>query len=173
MAGSFPITSAARYARLPAKGKATFSRVLDAIDLMVDDTTLTREQAARQAGTTGRTIDRYASSAFERQARRYRLRPNDRLFRSETMPMLVPPGDRLLPAGGVLDVQPTTRRQRSLIGRYWGDYVQQVADEQQADSGPFRHQSTAGHRFELDPHRIRQRYGAGELDVVVEVSPRV
>jgi hypothetical protein len=168
-----PVTSAARYARLSVREKRAYSRVLDAVDLMVDEPGLSRERAARQAGTTGETIERYASSAFDRQGRRYRLRANDRLYRSETMPMLVPPGDRQLPAGGVLDVQPTTRRQRSLLGRHWGEYVQKIADEKPADSGPFRYQRIAGHRFELDADRIQQRYMVGELDVVVEVSPRV
>jgi hypothetical protein len=173
MGALLPITSAARYARLSARGKTAYSRVLDAVDLMVDEPGLSREQAARQTGTTGATIERYASSAFERRGRRHRLRTNDRLFRSETMPMLVPPGDRLLPAGGVTDVQPTTRRQRSLLGHYWGEFVQDVASGRPANESLFRRERIAGHRFELDRDRIRQRYQSGDLDIVVEVSPRV
>jgi hypothetical protein len=166
------ITSSRRYERLSSRGKATYSRVLDAIDLLVEYPGLSRARAARAAGTTPETIDRYASSAFEQVGRFRRLRPNDRLFRSETMPMLVPPGDPELPEGGVVDVHPTTRRQRSLLGRYW-DWTQDAVLGGDMDPSPFEHERIHGHRFELDPERIRARYASGELDIVVEVSPRV
>ena len=87
------ITSRQRHARLSPTGKKTYSRVLDAIDLLVEHPDWSRAKAARRAHTTPRTIDRYASSAFEQVGRFHRLRANDRLFRSETMPMRVPPGD--------------------------------------------------------------------------------
>jgi hypothetical protein len=166
------ITSRRRYERLSAREQATYSRVLDAVDVLAEHADWSRKRAAREAHTTPQSIDRYASSAFERVGRQYRLRTNDRLFRSETMPMLVPPGDPELPEGGVIDVHPTTRRQRSLLGRYW-DWTQDAVLGGDMDPSPFERERIHGHRFELDAGRIRARYASGELDIVVEVSPRV
>jgi len=166
------ITSRQRHERLSPREQAAYRRVLDAVDLLIEHPDWSRTHAAREAQTTTQTIDRYASSAFEQAGRLHRLRPNDRLFRSETMPMLVPPGDPELPEDGVIDVHPTTRRQRSLLGRYLSD-VRTVVDERRDDLRRYERERVDGHRFETDVERIRARYAAGELDIVVEVSPRV
>jgi len=104
------ITSRQRYEALGAKSQNAYSRVLDAVDLMVEHPDWSRTRALRAAHVDPRTADRYASRAFDREGRRVRLRSNDRLYRSEVMPALVPPGDKSLRSGGVIDVEPVTRR---------------------------------------------------------------
>jgi len=167
------ITSPQRYEALGPRGRSTHSRVLDVVDLMVEHPNWSRTRALRTAHVDPRTAERYASSAFEREGRRVLLRPNDRLYRSETMPMIVPPGDRARREGGVIDVQPTTRRQRSVLGSYWNDVQAAVADKENVDLRRYARERIRGHRLETNADRIRDRYAMRELDVVVEISPRV
>ena len=132
-----------------------------------------RTRASKVAHVDSRTIDRYASGAFRHEGRRVELRPNDWLYRSEVMPALVPAGDRTLRGGGVLELEPRTRHQRSVLGAYWNDVQKVVADQENVDLAKYRRVSIGGHRLETDADRIRERYVRQELDIVVEVSPRV
>jgi hypothetical protein len=168
------ITSRQRYEALPARRQNTYSGVLDVVDLMAEHPEWSRRRAARTAHVDTRTIDRYASSAFRHEGRRVYLKPNDRLFRSEVMPAIVPPGDRTLREGGVIDVELTTRRQRSVLGSYMNDVQKVVADKEPVDlEAKYGKERIRGHRLETDADRIRERYVRNELDVIVEVSPRV
>lgn len=167
------LTSSARYEALSPRAQNAYSRVLDAIDLMAEHPEWSRTRAARLARVDPRTIDRYASSAFETHGRRRELRPNDWLYRSETMPVYVRRGDPARPEGGVVDLSPRTRRQRSALGSYWND-VQQVLKGHDVDlARRYGGLRIAGHPVETDRRRIREGYAAGLLHVVVEISPRV
>jgi hypothetical protein len=173
MARGRDVTSVQRYEALQPRSQNAYSRVLDAVDLMAEHPDWSRTRAARVAHVDTRTIERYASGAFDREGRRVGLRPNDWLYRSETMPALVPAGDRTLRGGGVLDLEPRTRHQRSVLGSYWNDVQKVVADKGAVDlERKYGRERIAGHRLETGTNRIRERYAQFELDIVVEVSPR-
>jgi hypothetical protein len=167
------ITSVQRYEALSARSQNAYSRVLDAVDLMDERPGLSRTRAARLAHVDTRTIDRYAAGAFDREGRRVDLRGNDWLYRSEVMPAIVPAGDRSLRGGGVIDLEPRTRHQRSVLGSYWNDVQEIVKDKRAVDMSRYDRVRIGGHRLETDADRIRERYARGDLEIVVEVSPRV
>ena len=60
-----------------------------------------------------------------------------------------------------------------MLGSYWNDVQRVVEDKGPVDLSRYRRVSVGGHRLETDADRIRERYAKGELDIVVEVSPRV
>jgi len=84
------ITSVQRYEALSPRSQNAYSRVLDVVDLMDERPGLSRTRAAHLAHVDTRTIEHYASGAFDREGRRVELKTNDRLYRSETMPAIVP-----------------------------------------------------------------------------------
>src|SRR5437870_1152274 len=144
------ITSRPRYDALSVRGQDAYSRVLDVIDLMVEHPDWSRTHAARVAHTDTRTMDRYASSAFPYEGRRRPLGSNDWLYRSETMPAIVPAGDRGLPEGGPIDLEPRTRHQRSELGSYFND-VQLVLKGKEIDlERRYGRLRIDGHRLETD-----------------------
>jgi hypothetical protein len=74
-----PVTSRGRLRALSRRQRETYARALHARRLM-ERAGMSREQAAREAGTSVRTIKRYLGDAVEKRGGRWRVRAKARLY---------------------------------------------------------------------------------------------
>ena len=79
-----PITSLKRLGSLSAGRRETYARTLHAHRLMRAG--MSKTQAAREAETTPRTMDRYLGDAIVKRDRRWHARPGGRLHRCVWLP---------------------------------------------------------------------------------------
>jgi hypothetical protein len=145
-----PIRSAKSFAKLTHNQRATYQRTLDTLSGMRRGQSLTA--AAREAGTTPRTVRKYAGAAVNRPGSRYRL-GRDRLYR----PM------RILTNSGIETVS-VGRRDASAVGRYWNAVRRWGIDRDSTEVDKFRGVSVGGYELETDLDVIDELAARGELE---------
>jgi len=150
MALAQPIRSAKSFARLTKPQRAAYQRTLDALSGMRRGQSLTA--AARDAGTTPRTVRRYAGATVKRSGSRYRL-GRDRLYR----PM------RVLTNTGVETVG-VSRREAKLVGRHWNAVKRWGVHQDSSELDKLRGAVVGGYELETDLDVIDELAARGELD---------
>jgi hypothetical protein len=141
-----------QFEALSGRQRAAYDRTIEARYYMRAGDSLS--VAARKAGTSPRTVKRYAGSDIGRVGSRYRI-VRDRAYR----PM------RLLSNTGVQTVG-ASRRDASTLGKYWaalGHYLD-TGDDSRLQK--FAGRTVAGYELETDLDVIDERYARGELDFV-------
>jgi hypothetical protein len=133
------------------------SRALEALHLMRGKRR-TMAQAAKEAGTTPRTVVRYAGSALSKTTgRRYRAKPADRLLRSL----------RFLAPDGLITVEVRGSRKASTIAGYWAAADRYLKTGETSGLMPFRGKSIAisktRYPFITDPRTLDSLGNAGEV----------
>ena len=108
--------------------------------------------AARRAGTSPRTIKRYAGSDLGKRGGRWRI-ARDRAYR----PM------RILTNTGV-EVVDASRREASTVGRYWSAIGRYLQDGDDSELRKLRSVTVHGYELETDLDVIDELAGRGELD---------
>ena len=169
-----PPTTARRFEALAPRQRRTASRVADALDRLRSGEARSLTEAARWAGTTPGTVERYAPSSIAREGRRWRPTPagRDRLFRG---PML------LLTAGGPIYVTPRTQAQRTAIGRHWAwiravdaaDEAGRRPPEPPGDVRRLARNGIGGVRPTIDSAQVLDLIAEGALDDLPVVSPQL
>jgi hypothetical protein len=149
MARARPIRSAKAFANLTRPQRAAYRRTLDALDRMRRGESLTA--AARQAGTTPRTVRRYAGATVKRSGSRYAV-GRDRMYRQMTVVT-----NTGIEAVGV------NRRESRVVGRYWNAVGRYLRSGDSSELGKFRGVSVGGYELETDLDVIDQLAARGEL----------
>jgi hypothetical protein len=150
MARTRPIRSAKSFAKLNTSQRATYQRTLDALSGMRRGQSLTA--AAREAGTTPRTVRRYAGATVKRSCSRYVV-GRDRMYR----PM------RILTNTGPETVG-VSRRESKTVGRYWNAIGRYLRNGDTSELDRFRGASVGGYELEADLDAIDELAAHGELD---------
>jgi hypothetical protein len=145
-----PIRSATSFAKLTHNQRATYQRTLDALSGMRRGQSLTA--AAREAGTTPRTVRKYAGAAVKRPGSRYVL-GRDRLYREPL----------ILTNTGLRNVG-VTRRDASTAGRYMNALKRYRNTGEDSALRRFNGVSIGGYELETDLDLIDELAARGELD---------
>jgi hypothetical protein len=144
------VRTARQFVGLSGRQRAAYERTVEARRHMRAGDSLTA--AARRAGTSPRTVKRYAGSDLGKRGRRWRI-ARDRAYR----PM------RVLTNTGV-EVVGASRRDASTVGRYWsavGRYLQHGDD---SELRKLHGVTVNGHELETDLDVIDELAARGELD---------
>jgi hypothetical protein len=147
---SAAVRTARQFAALSGRQRAAYERTVEARRYMRAGDSLS--VAARRAGTSPRTVKRYAGSDLGKRGRRWRV-TRDRAYR----PM------RVLTNTGV-EVVDTSRRDASTVGRHWsavGHYLEHGDD---SELRKFRGVTVNGYELETDLDVIDELAARGELD---------
>jgi hypothetical protein len=150
MARARPIRSAKSFASLSKPQRAAYQRTLDALDRMRRGQSLTA--AARKAGTTPRTMRKYAGATVKRSGSRYKL-GRDRMYR----PM------RVLTNTGVETVS-VSRREANIVGRHWNAVKRWGIHQDSSELNKLRGADVGGYELETDLDVIDELAARGELD---------
>jgi hypothetical protein len=146
------ITSVKRLESLSARQRETYTRARQARQLMLR-AGMSRGRAAREAGTTPRTMERYLGPTVEKQGRRWRAKPGGRLYSYVWVP--TSSGMRRLVA---------TEREANLARAYKDALWRYVTQNDDAELSKFEGASIAGYTLETDPALIEEMIDRGELD---------
>jgi transposase len=149
-----------KWKRTPAHGSSQASkeaerRAIRAVSLMRKG--LSRKKAATRAGTTPRTMQKYARAAIRRREGIYHALPADQMRR----PM------RVLTEQGVTVADLRSSRTASRLSRYWGavDHYLRTGDLKRL--GPFKRKRfrASGHLFVFitDPDLLARLAEVGEV----------
>jgi len=144
------VRTARQFGALSGRQRAAYERTVEARRYMRAGDSLT--VAARRAGTSPRTVKRYAGSDLGKRGQRWRI-ARDRAYR----PM------RVLTNAGV-EVVDASRRDASTVGRYWsavGRYLQHGDD---SELRKLRGVTVNGYELETDLDVIDELAARGELD---------
>jgi hypothetical protein len=144
------VRTARQFGALSGRQRAAYERTVEARRYMRAGDSLT--VAARRAGTSPRTVMRYAGSDLGKRGRRWRV-TRDRAYR----PM------RVLTNTGI-EVVDASRRDASTVGRYWsavGHYIQHGDD---SELRKLRGVTVNGYELETDLDVIDELAARGELD---------
>ncbi|MBK6781763.1 MAG: hypothetical protein IPG75_19820 [Gemmatimonadetes bacterium] len=118
---------------------------------------LSRAKAAARAGTTPRTIQKYARKAVRRREGVYQARPADQLRR----PM------RLLTEQGVTVADVRSSKVASRLSKYWGavDHYLRTGDRTRLRPYEGKRLRAGGHLFDFltDPDLLARLAEAGEV----------
>ena len=150
MARARPIRSAKSFDRLTLRQQGTYQRTLDTLSGMRRGQSLTA--AAREAGTTPRTVRRYAGATVRRPGSRYVI-GRDRLYRP--MRVLTNTGEVTVSVG---------RREAKIVGRYWNAVGRYLHHGDSSELEKFRGVTVGGFELESDLDVIDERAARGELD---------
>lgn len=145
-----------RALRQPTKASAQAERrAVRAVTLMRKG--LSRKKAAIRAGTTPRTIQKYARTAIRRHEGVYHALPADQMRR----PM------RVLTDQGVTVADLRSSRTATRLARYWGavDHYLRTGDRRRLRPFEGRRLRASGHLFEFitDPDLLERLAEAGEV----------
>lgn len=157
-----PITAAAAYEGLNAKEHDSYRRSREALRLLRDGDARNLPEAARMAGTTPNTVQKYAGSALETRGNRIRARDTDSLIRP--MKVATTEGVLSLPLESLRDAR-LVARHSSAIGYYLGSSNREKARRKlRSFSGAYV--TVDGTRYYLltDPAAITALAPTGELD---------
>ena len=147
-----PINSLARLESLSGRQQQAYGRTLHAQRLM-QNAGMSRREAAREAGTTPGTMDRYLGAALRKRGGRWLANASDGLYVTVLVPTTS--GMRALPASPL--ERELTRRYRDALWRY--DHF--VDDSELLD---LEGESISGYTLETDIARINEMIDRGELD---------
>lgn len=147
-----------------------YRRALDAVSLKRRNPALTLSKAAKQSGTTLRTVRKYANSALELRSGRADVKPSDRLVRHM----------RMLTDRGEVAIRVTSSRAATRISRYNNavrEFYATLGDTSALK--PFQGKSirTGGNTYEFvtDPATLNRLARAGAvhfLDIYVSENGR-
>lgn len=146
------ISTLARLEALTPRQRATYSRTLHARRLM-QNTGMSRKQAAETAGTTPRSMNRYLGGTIKKRGGRWHVRPGAELYRYVKVPTTS--GMQTLPASS--SESDLARRYRSALWRYTA-----TGDESELLS--LEGESIGGFTLETDHAEIEELIARGELD---------
>ncbi len=133
---------------------AALVRALEALRFMRSDG-LSRQRAARTAGTTPRTMERYVGTALKRRrGGRYVARPTDRIGRPE----------RVLTTEGPKNLTLRGSRVSSIVGRHWNAVQRFLATGDTHVLQAFQGKHVAGYELEANPDVIEREGRRGELE---------
>jgi hypothetical protein len=152
MVRATPIRSAKTFAKLNGRQRETYQRTLDALSGMRRGQSL--DLAAREAGTTPRTVRRYVGAAVKRQGSRYVL-GRDRLVR---------PAMRVLSSGCVERVDGLGRRDSRIAGRHANALKRYLDTGDASELQRLRGASVGGYELETDLDVIDELAARGELE---------
>lgn len=144
------VRTARQFAALSSRQRAAYERTVEARRHMRAGDSLTA--AARRAGTSTRTVKRYAGSDLGKRGRRWRI-ARDRAYR----PM------RVLTNTGV-EVVDASRRDASTIGRHWGAVGRYLQHNDDSELRKLRGASINDYELETDLDVTDELAGRGELD---------
>lgn len=150
MSRARPIRTEKSFAKLTRRQRATYQRTLDTLSGMRRGQSLTA--AAREAGTTPRTVRKYAGAAVKRPGSRYVL-GRDRMYR----PMRVLTNTGVEPVG-------VSRREARTIGRHWNAVKRWGIYQDSSELDKFRGVTVGGYELETDLDVIDELAGRGELE---------
>jgi hypothetical protein len=117
--------------------------------------------AADLAGTTPRTVHRYAGDALHRGPGRYRVALGDRLYRRMAVYGL----------GGRVDVDVRGSRAASLVGAHHNALSRYLATGDRRLLAPFRGKTVGGVELLTDPDQIEALAARRDLDID-DIYPR-
>lgn len=147
------VRTAKQWAGLTITEKTARRRALDGLSIMRDES-IPVTPAAKRAGTTPATMQKYASPALRRDARgRIVARPTDRLFRR--LPALT--------TKGLKQLDLTDSREASVVGRHWNAIGQGLSGDW-TKAATFKGTRVHGYALETDPNLIEPQAQRGELD---------
>lgn len=146
--------------RLGERGKDAHYRALKAIGLMRQEG-LSLKDAARLAGTTPRTVHRYAEPALTKTGNRYKASLGDRLYRRMAV----------MTATGRVDVDVRGSRSASLVGSHHNAIQRYLAIGDEWLLAPYRGKRVGGQELLADPARLEQIAAQRELDID-DIYPR-
>jgi hypothetical protein len=149
------VRTSRQYAKLTAGQRQAYERTVEARRHMRDGVSLSR--AAKQAGTTARTVRLYSGSDLENVGGRVRIR-RDRAYR----PMVI------LTNTGFVDVN-ASRRDASIIGSYWNALNRYRRTTDSRDLARFSGVVSSGYELETDLDAINERDARGEFDEFDEI----
>ena len=129
-------------------------RAFDAIHEMRRSGVSLRE-AARRAGTTPRSVHRYAGDLLVRNGSRYGALPSDRSYQRMAV----------LSVDGLADVDTRGSAVRSLIARHWNAVGRFAATGDVSVLEPFRGRRVGGVELTTDIATIEEYLRRGEIDV--------
>lgn len=148
------------WSRLNDRSREAHMRALRALTYMrVDGMTLTLASAL--AGTTPRTVRRYADTAVRRTGRTYQVAKGDRLYRR--MAVYGPDGR--------IDVDVRGSRAASLVGAHFNAVGRYLATGDERVLKPFRSKTVGGIELLTDPNRIELLAARRDLDID-DIYPR-
>ncbi|MGI8559470.1 MAG: hypothetical protein ACR2ND_14400 [Solirubrobacteraceae bacterium] len=150
MARARAIRSANSFAKLTRSQRATYQRTLDTLSGMRRGQSLTA--AARHAGTTPRSVRRYAGATVKRSGSRYTL-GRDRMYRQ--MNVLTNTG---------IEPVAVSRRESKTLGRYWNAVGRYLHHGDSSELSQFRGVSVGGYELETALDVIDVLAARGQLD---------
>ncbi len=148
-----PITTLGRLRALTPKQRKTYARTLHARRLM-QNAGLSRERAAREAGTTPEAMGRYLGGAIKRRGGRWKVRPGARLFSYVWVPT----------TSGMQRLEASSR-EADLARRYHDALWRYLNLGDDADLTKLEGSSIAGYTLETDPALLEEMIEGGELDL--------
>ena len=144
----------ADYERLTPEQREARHRAFDALHEM-RERGLSLRAAAQEAGTTPRTVRRYAGDALTLERGRYRPAASDRIYQRMSV----------LSTEGLVDVDTRGSRVRSAIGRHWNAIKQFAATGDVHLLAPFEGERVGGVELASDPDLIEEYLRRGEIDI--------
>lgn len=140
---------------LTPKQRQERAAALQAVSMMRDDPTLSLSRAARQAGTTPRSVRHYAGDALEHSGSRWTATRADRLYR----PMFVNSGGLVVP----VDVRGS--RKASEVSAYHRAVRRYLDSGDDRDLNRFASRTVAGVEYETDPDVLDEMARRGQLSI--------
>jgi len=142
------------YEAMSPRERETRHRAFDAIhEMRRSDVSL--KEAARRAGTTPRSVQRYAGDLLVHEGSRYRATPSDRSYQRMAV----------LSTNGLADVDTRGSAVRSLIARHWNAIGRFAATGDVAVLEPFRGKRVGGVELAADVATIEEYLRRGEIDI--------
>lgn len=144
--------------KLSGSGKRAYHRALEAVQ-KARTQGLSLSQAAKQSGTTVKSVQKYANSALTKQGNTYQVKEHDFLARQM----------RLVTPDGVERVLIRDSREASLLGRYYNalQKFQETGDASVLKAFEGKTVTVRGEKVTLvtDPSTLNNLSRAGELDI--------
>jgi len=142
------------YEAMSPRERETRHRAFDAIHEM-RRSGLSLKEASRRAGTTPRSVHRYAGDLLVHEGFRYRATPSDRSYQRMAV----------ISVNGLADVDTRGSAVRSLIARHWNAVGHFAATGDTAVLEPFRGKRVGGVELATDVEAIEEYLRRGEIDV--------